>query len=91
VRIEFTCTSPAIWRGGYNNGLVESTNNSFIDTELVINCVSICSTLSAGSITVTASHPGVELTTLKIEANAAELKHDTAIWMPPHLPALSVK
>lgn len=91
VRIDFTCSGPAIWRGGYNSGQVESTNNLFIDMELGINRVSIRSTLSAGSITVTASHPGLKSAEIQIAANAVELKHGIASWMPSHLPTLPVE
>jgi beta-galactosidase len=91
VRIDFTCSGPAIWRGGYNSSLVESTNNLFIDTELGINRVSIRSTLSEGRIILTASHPGLKSAELHIVANVVELKHGIATWMPRHLPTLSMK
>lgn len=91
VRIEFTCSGEAIWRCGYNSGLVESTNNLSIDTELTINRVSIRSTLSAGSIAVTASHPGLRSAEIQIAANTMELKHGIASCMPPYLPTLSVE
>jgi beta-galactosidase len=40
-RIDFTCTGPAIWRGGYNSGVVDSTNNLYLSTELGINRVAV--------------------------------------------------
>ncbi len=64
--MEFTCSGPVIWRGGYNGGLVES-NSQFIErTELGISRMSIRSTLSLRSISVTASHPGLESAKLQI-------------------------
>ncbi len=34
ARVDFTCTGPGIWRGGYNSGKVDSTNNPYLNTEL---------------------------------------------------------
>ncbi len=59
-KVEFTVTGPAAWRGGYNSGKVDSTNNLFLNTECGINRVSVRSTLSAGTITVRASRPGLK-------------------------------
>ncbi len=91
MRIDFTCRGPAIWRGGYNSGQIESTNNLFIDTELGINRVSIRSTLTAGSIIVTASHPGLKPATLRFTANSVECKHGVATWMPSRMQMLAMK
>ena len=33
ARVDFTLTGPGIWRGGYNSGIVESTNNLYLNTE----------------------------------------------------------
>src|ERR1022692_2406337 len=30
-KVEFTVTGPAVWRGGYNSGKVDSTNNLYLD------------------------------------------------------------
>ncbi|MGA2897629.1 MAG: hypothetical protein ABSE27_08545 [Acidobacteriaceae bacterium] len=57
-----------IWRGGYNSGKVDSTNNLYLNTECGINRVSVRSTLSPGMITVSASRPG-----LQVRANQARL------------------
>ena len=43
-RVDFTCTGPAIWRGGYNSGVTDSTNNLYLSTELGINRVAVRST-----------------------------------------------
>jgi beta-galactosidase len=85
VRIDFTCSGPAIWRGGYNSGILDSTNNLYLDTELGINRVSIRSTLSPGTITVTASHTGLESAQIQIAAKPVKLNHGIATWMPQHL------
>lgn len=58
-RLDFTCTGPAVWRGGYNSGIVDSTNNLYLHTELGINRVAVRSTLSPGIIKVTAQRAGL--------------------------------
>jgi beta-galactosidase len=45
ARVDFTLTGPAIWRGGYNSGKLDSTNNTYLNTECGINRVAIRSTL----------------------------------------------
>ena len=59
-RVDFTCTGPAVWRGEYNSGIINSTNNLYLHTELGINRVAVRSTLSPGTITVTASRAGIK-------------------------------
>jgi len=70
-RIDFALTGPAVWRGGYNSGIVDSTNNLYLNTECGINRVSIRSTRTPGTITLTARRDGlapasVEVTSLPI-------------------------
>jgi beta-galactosidase len=40
----FHLTGPAIWRGGYNSGKIDSTNNLYLNTECGINRVAVRST-----------------------------------------------
>ena len=60
ARVDFTwnsvgrtvsATGPAIWRGGYNSGKTNSTNNLYLNTECGINRVAMRSTLMPGTIT----------------------------------------
>jgi beta-galactosidase len=67
-RIDFTITGPAIWRGGYNSGRIKSTNNLYLNTECGINRVAIRSSLTSGTITVTATRDGLESGKVEIEA-----------------------
>ena len=60
ARIDFTGAGPAVWRGGYNSGRTDSTNNVFVNTELGINRVFVRSTLTPGTITITAARPGLK-------------------------------
>jgi beta-galactosidase len=87
ARIEFTCTGPGIWRGGYNSGKLDSTNNLYLNTELGINRVSVRSTLTPGLITVTASRSGLQSARLQIMAKPVKLVDGIASQMPPRLPS----
>jgi beta-galactosidase len=67
ARVDFTMDatstagpSPAIWRGGYNSGKTNTTNNLYLNTEDGINRVAIRSTLTPGTIKVSASRAGLK-------------------------------
>jgi beta-galactosidase len=62
--VDFKVDGPAIWRGGYNSGLIDSVNNLWLNTECGINRVAIRSTLQPGTITLTASRAGLEPATV---------------------------
>ncbi|MGD1072017.1 MAG: sugar-binding domain-containing protein [Bryobacteraceae bacterium] len=66
ARVDFKCEGPGIWRGGYNSGKTDSTNNLYLNTELGINRVAVRSTPTAGTITVTASREGLKSAQVKI-------------------------
>src|SRR5207237_9460191 len=59
ARVDFKLDGPAIWRGGYNSGKINSVNNLWLDTECGINRVAIRSTLKPGAITLTATRAGL--------------------------------
>jgi beta-galactosidase len=67
-KVDFTVSGPGVWRGGYNSGKVDSTNNLYLNTECGINRVSVRSTFSAGMIVVTASRPGLKSAPIKVVA-----------------------
>ena len=69
ARVDFKLAGPAIWRGGYNSGKVNSINNLWIDTECGINRVAIRSTLTPGKITLSASRPGLEPATVQLQSS----------------------
>jgi beta-galactosidase len=56
--------SPAIWRGGYNSGKTNTTNNLYLNIEDGINRVAIRSTLTPGTIKVTATRDGLKPATV---------------------------
>ncbi len=69
ARVDFKLAGPAIWRGGYNSGKINSMNNLWLDTECGINRVAIRSTFSAGKITLTATRDGLEPATVELNSN----------------------
>jgi beta-galactosidase len=84
-RIDFTITGPGIWRGGYNSGKIDSTNNLYLNTECGVNRVAVRSTLSAGTITITASRAGLKSAPIKLAAKPVQLVDGLATFMPHHL------
>ena len=86
ARIDFTCEGPVIWRGGYNSGKVDSTNNLYLNTELGINRVAIRTTLTPGAITITASRPGLKLAKVIVVSKAVKMADGLSKLVPPRLP-----
>jgi beta-galactosidase len=85
ARVDFTCTGPGIWRGGYNSGKTDSTNNLYLNTELGINRVAVRSTLTPGIITVTAKRDGLKEASVQIVSKGVVVKDGIATFMPQHL------
>ncbi|MDR3460414.1 MAG: DUF4982 domain-containing protein [Verrucomicrobiae bacterium] len=73
ARVDFKLDGPAIWRGGYNSGKLNSVNNTWLDTECGINRVAIRSTLKAGAITLTATRDGLEPGKVQVESKPVEI------------------
>jgi beta-galactosidase len=91
ARVDFTVTGPGIWRGGYNSGIVDSTNNLYLNTECGINRVAIRSTLTPGKITLTASRPGLASATISVDAKPFVEKDGIATQLPAELAGPSVQ
>ena len=85
-RIDFTCGGPAVWRGGYNSGKINTTNNLYLNTECGINRVAIRSTLTAGKITITAKGNNLAAATATVESKPVSIAEGLATFMPPTLP-----
>jgi beta-galactosidase len=75
ARVDFKLDGPAIWRGGYNSGKINSVNNLYLDTEDGINRVAIRSTLTNGIITLTASRDGLQTGTATIESRVVKIEN----------------
>jgi beta-galactosidase len=92
ARVDFTCTGPGIWRGGYNSGKLNSTNNLYLNTECGINRVAVRSTLiratdpSPGPITVTAKREGLKTAQVQIVPTRVAESDGIATFMPQYLP-----
>jgi beta-galactosidase len=85
ARVDFDIAGPAIWRGGLNSAKTNSTNNRFLDTECGINRVSIRSTLTPGTITLTAKREGLQPGTITFDSKPVEIKDGLTLEMPPTL------
>ena len=56
-----------------NSGKIDSTNNLYVNTECGVNRVAVRSSLSAGTITVTASRVGLKPAQVKIVSKPVRL------------------
>jgi beta-galactosidase len=74
ARVDFTCTGPAIWRGGYNSGKADSTNNLWLNTECGINRIFIRTRRAPGTITITAKRPGLKDASASVVSKAVMLE-----------------
>ena len=86
ARVDFTCTGPAIWRGGYNSGKTNSTNNLYLNTECGINRVAVRSTTTPGKITITAKRDGLTPASIEIETKPVTVTNGLAKIEPVYLP-----
>ena len=87
ARVDFAVSGPVIWRGGLNSAKLDSTNNLYLDTECGINRVAIRSTLTPGTITVTATREGLTPATVKIDSKSVEIVSGLTRALPPTLPS----
>ena len=85
ARVDFTISGPGIWRGGYNSGKVDSTNNLYLNTECGINRVGVRSTLSSGTITINGSRPGLKSAKVQIITRPVNLADGLSTLIPPLL------
>jgi beta-galactosidase len=69
-KITFAVTGPGTWRGGVNESITNSTNNLYLYTEGGINRVFIRSQTTAGTITLTATSPGLTQATATVTSVA---------------------
>jgi beta-galactosidase len=73
ARVDFKVDGPANWRGGFCSDKLNTTNNKFLDTECGINRVAIRSTLTPGTITLTATRDGLAPATVQIESKPVQI------------------
>ncbi len=81
-RVDFTISGPAIWRGGYNSGKANSTNNLYLDTESGINRVAVRSLLKAGTVTITAKREGLKVASITLKSLPFQVTDGLSSKMP---------
>ena len=69
-RVDFSLSGPAVWRGGYNSGKLDSINHPFLDLEAGINRIALRSTPQAGPVQLTARSAGLTAATLGVSSRA---------------------
>lgn len=67
-RVDFDLTGPGTWRGGYNSGKINSTNNLFLDLEAGINRVAVRAGRTPGKLTVTARAKSLKPASASVES-----------------------
>jgi beta-galactosidase len=100
ARVDFTwsstgrtisATGPAIWRGGYNSGKTNSTNNLYLNTEDGINRVAMRSTLMPGSIRLTATRAGLQPATINFDTKPVTITDGLSREVPATLSPVAAK
>jgi len=82
-RVDFACEGPAIWRGGWNSGKVDSINHPYVDLECGINRVAVRAGFKPGAITVRARSVGLRPASVTIGSTAVEMASGFAVGLPP--------
>jgi len=83
ARVDFSVDGPAVWRGGIDSAMLNSTNNLYLSTECGINRVAIRSTLAPGTITLRATREGLAPASVQIESQAVEIRDGLGLHLPP--------
>jgi len=81
-RVDFGVAGPGAWRGGYNSGKINSTNNTWLDLEAGINRVAIRAGRTAGAISVRARSEGLKSATATVTSRAVTIDGGLATVMP---------
>jgi beta-galactosidase len=103
ARIDFAWSStgrtisadgPAIWRGGYNSGKPNSTNNLYLNTEDGINRVAMrsrLSTMTPGTVKLTATRAGLQPATISFDIKPVEVVDGLSQEVPATLSPVAAK
>ena len=89
ARVDFSFDGPLVWRGGFCSDKLNTTNNPYLDTECGINRVALRSTLTPGTITLTAKRDGLKSATVEIKSSAMDIKDGLGAQMPQGLAGLA--
>jgi beta-galactosidase len=86
ARVDFTTSgTEGVWRGGYNSGVANSTNNTYLNTEAGINRVFVRSTTKPGAFSVTATRAGLMPATVMLTSVPFALTGGLSTEMPARL------
>ncbi|HUA63695.1 MAG TPA: hypothetical protein VML19_33415, partial [Verrucomicrobiae bacterium] len=88
-RVDFTVGGPGIWRGGYNSGKIQSTNNTYLDLEAGINRVAVRSTRTAGEVSVHVTGAGMKPASLTLRSSAFPVANGVSATLPT-MPAVEL-
>ncbi len=88
-RVDFEIKGPAIWRGGYNSGKINSINNPYLDLEAGINRISLRATRMPGGITITAKCSGLNPGSITVSSKPVTVENGYSSALPT-LPAVPV-
>jgi beta-galactosidase len=81
-RVDFEVEGPAVWRGGYNSGKLDSINHLHLDLEAGINRVALRSTDRPGQVTIKAHGAGLAPVSLSVASQTPVA--EVPAW--PHTP-----
>ena len=87
-RVDFEFSGPGTWRGGYNSGKIDSTNNLYLDLEAGINRVAVRAGRTPGKLTVTAHSAGLATASASVESHefTGKLPATSKVVLPPVAP-----
>jgi beta-galactosidase len=85
ARVDFALTGPGTWRGGYNSGTANSTNNTYLNTEGGYNRIFVRSTSMPGDVTVTATRNGLTQGTVTVTSVPVDNTGGLSTTMPATL------
>jgi beta-galactosidase len=85
-RVDFETSGPAVWRGGYNSGKINSINHPYLDLEAGLNRVAVRATRTAGAITVRAKSEGLKPASVTITSRAFAADAGFATVLPAVVP-----
>jgi beta-galactosidase len=81
-RVDFDVSGPGAWRGGYNSGMTNSVNNSWLDLESGINRVAVRTALAPGILTLLATNETLGSATGMVTVLAIDPNMDVATNLP---------
>jgi beta-galactosidase len=81
-RVDFAAEGAGEWRGGYNSGKINSTNNPYLDLEAGVNRVAVRAMRTPGKITVRAASANLKPAVLTVESLAVKVQNGYSSDVP---------